>query len=308
MHSIIHFIYNYISKSNIHPNVYSNGNEYFSDIFFDKFKNLLDDYIVNYQIKYFFYFLFISFFYLELSEGMFQLLHNYNSYHLSIFGSFIIDLCSFLSSIHFIDFIYNFFAFNLNAVGYFFSLLSNNNPIYCMLLMLVVVYIFNKVHYLLESTISSKIFLCVYGIYSFIFFLFYYFNFIPLTFYIFFTLLLVLLYTFYTVNFTVDKLDLLIISIICSMILLPIPILFLLLFVSTYFFVDLHKQVNYMIPFSANDINLTSFVNILLVFAVNLSIISLEYASMNVTLLVLTILPFFLYISYMYRTDKVDIK
>jgi len=60
MHPIIHSIYNYIGKSSVG----FHENQRVSDIFFDKFKYLLDDYIVYYQIKYFFYILFISFFYL----------------------------------------------------------------------------------------------------------------------------------------------------------------------------------------------------------------------------------------------------
>lgn len=304
MYSIIHFIYNYIGKSNVHPNVYSNGNEYFSDIFFDKFKNLLDDYIVNYQIKYFFYFLFISFFYLELSENMFQLLHNYNSYHLSIFGSFIIDLCSFLSSISFIDFIYNFFAFNLNAIGYFFSLLSGNIIIHNMLLMLIIVYICYKIN----EIINVKILICTYGVYSFFFFLLYYFNFISIPLYTFFSLFLMLLYTFYTIHFNVDKLDILIISTICFMVLLPNNVLFLLLMISSYLFADSDEQSSDVGTFSINDINLTRFVDILLVFILSTSIVSLEYVSMSTPLLVLTMLPFFLYFIYMYSNNSVSTK
>ena len=123
MSPIVHFIYIYIGR----PGLSLADNKPFSEIFFDKFKNLLDDYIVNYQIKYFFYLLFISFFYLELSEGMFQLLHNYSPYHLSIFGSFLIDFCYSLFRIGVVDFFYSYFAFNLNSIGYFFSLLSHNN-------------------------------------------------------------------------------------------------------------------------------------------------------------------------------------
>lgn len=103
----------------------------FDDLFFSKFKNLLDDYISNYLVKYLFFFLFISFFYLEIGFFLFSMmdycvhilpfifdLENNILYATKTYCiAYLIDMSYLLSSFTVFEYIYSFLAFNLDVIS-----------------------------------------------------------------------------------------------------------------------------------------------------------------------------------------------
>lgn len=303
MHSIIHFIYNYVGKQSV--GFHSNQN--FSDIFFDKFKNLLDDYIVNYQIKYFFYILFISFFYLELSEGMFQLLHNYSSYNLSIFGSFLIDLCGSLFNIGIFDFMYSYFAFNLNSFGFIMSLFSSDNLYFSIFVMGVMVSLVAEKYELYRDNINLKLFVFFYFIYSFFFFILTYFDFISLSFYIVLTLSFLFIYTIYTIfttfNLSLEDPNMVGVLIILLSILMPYYITFFLFIIIAYFYLTRNIPFFDNKPFSFKNFNSSFFGDLLIVSVLSFFVLNLSFVYYNISLFILSSFPFMLFIVYMYRDD-----
>jgi hypothetical protein len=306
MHPIIHSIYNYIGKSSVG----FHENQRFSDIFFDKFKNLLDDYIVNYQIKYFFYILFISFFYLELSEGMFQLMHNYSSYHLSIFGSFLIDFCYSLFNVELIDFLYSYFAFNLNFIGYFMSLLSNHDIYFSIGVMGMVACIIAEKYEHYKSTLNIRLLSFSYLIYSFFFFIPFFMNYISLGFYIFITLILAVLYVIVRVcnvqNIKLDESDFILAFIIFSFAFFPYYLIFICFVFSVYFLLNQYVPLLDGRPFSIRNFNSAYFGDLLMLGVLAFFIIPINYAYYSAALFILNSFPFVLYIIYIYRDEPYD--
>lgn len=276
----------------------------FSDIFFDKFKNLLDDYIVNYQIKYFFYLLFISFFYLELSESMFQLLHNYSPYHLSIFGSFFIDFCYSFFHIGIVDFVYSFFAFHLHSFGHFVSLISNYDFTCSIIVMTTIICLLAYFceRYRSEKDVLIKVFFVYFLIYSFFFFLLVYFNVVSLNFYIFFTLCC---YAFMAVNgVKCTKVDIIIASCILSTIILPYYVVLLLFIVLSY--LGLNRDVPLIAnrAFTMNDFKFIFYDDLLLIFVLAFFIVPLDYASCSPMLFILNSFPFMIFTLYIFRHEE----
>jgi hypothetical protein len=304
MQGFINFLTNY----NVVPqqSVHFHGNERFSNIFFDKFKNLLDDYIVNYQVKYFFYILFISFFYLELSEGMFQLLHNYSPYHLSLFGSFIIDLCSSLVHSAVIDFMYSYFAFNLNSISYLISLFSNHNFAISIVVMGMLIFIVAECYeHFKHDTSNFKFMAFLYFIHSFFFFLLFYINFCSLGFYLSFTLGMVLLY-YAIVSVIRSELDNMISLIIVSMILAPYYLLFLLSLYVVYYVLNKYVPLFDRKHSSVYKMELATFGDLLMIGVLGFYIIPLHYAYASSALFIINSFPFYLAIFYAYRNEEYD--
>ncbi|MGL5725446.1 hypothetical protein, partial [Cetobacterium sp.] len=271
--STFNFIYNFVKK----PSVDLHEDQRFSDIFFDKFKNLLDDYIVNYQIKYFFYLLFISFFYLELSEGMFQFLHNYSPYHLSIFGSFIIDFCYSLFNISIIDFLYEYFAFNLNFITYGISLLSNHDIYTSILIMGITICIITDTYERIKKLYDVKVIGVVYLMYSFFLFTFIYFNIISLNFYMLFTLL-IFIFSFYNTESTFNSIDRIIFPLILSFIFLPYYIILFFVALVAYWLLDNNMPLIYNGSSRIKNLNISFFGDLLLIGVLSFFIIHLGYA------------------------------
>lgn len=300
MSPIVHFIYIYIGR----PGLSLADNKPFSEIFFDKFKNLLDDYIVNYQIKYFFYLLFISFFYLELSEGMFQLLHNYSPYHLSIFGSFLIDFCYSLFRIGVVDFFYSYFAFNLNSIGYFFSLLSHNNIWFSIVVMGMIVCSIIDKYENLKDELNLRLVAFSYFVYSFFFFLLFHFNISSLGFYISFTFFIILL-SVLNAKTVLKPVDVITLLVILSFVVLPYVISFSLFVVATCLSLNQNSPFIYGKFLDANKFNLdpSFFGDLLMVGVLSFFIIPLDYAYFSPTFFILNSLPFFMYTIYIYRDD-----
>jgi hypothetical protein len=297
MHSIINFVHNYVGKSDVH----FHGNERFSNIFFDKFKNLLDDYIVNYQIKYFFYVLFISFFYLELSEGLFQLLHNYSPYQLSIFGSFIIDLCYSLSSLSIIDFMYSFFAFNLDSIGYFLAGISNYDYRFSYMPVAVIIVIFS---YLIESSknniLNARVMFFFYLVYSFIFFICFYLGIISLGFYVYFTLLLIIS-IFVLRESNMDKLDYLICFIILALSVSSYLFTSSLLLLIFIFICDKYDILIDRKSISIEHFSVSRFGDLLMVGVLTYFIVPLKILYLSTSLFALNYLAFGIYLMYIYK-------
>ena len=300
--TIFNSIYYNMGQSGVH----FHGNERFSNIFFDKFKNLLDDYIVNYQVKYFFYLLFISFFYLELSEGMFQLLHNYSPYHLSLFGSFIIDLCSSLVYSNIIDFMYSYFAFNLNSISYLISLFSNHDYSISIVVMGMLIFILADSYEHLKHDITNFRFMALlYFIYSFFFFLFFYVNLLSLGFYISFTFGIVIFYVILTSVLRSEKHNVLVLTIF-SMVLLPYYILFILFLYVTYYFLNTYVPLYDRKHSSVYKMDLATFGDLLMIGVLGFYIIPLNYAYASVALFIINSFPFYLAIFYAYRNEEYD--
>jgi len=305
MHSIINIIYNYVGKSDVH----FHGDERFSNIFFDKFKNLLDDYIVNYQIKYFFYVLFISFFYLELSEGMFQLLHNYSPYHLSIFGSFMVDLCYSLFSLNIIDFLYSFFVFNLDSIGYIISNISHNDFRFSYMPVVFVLIFFSfYIDTYRNSILNIRMIFFFYTMYSFIFFILFYFGFIHISFYVYLTLFLII-FSLILSEFNVDKIDYLIGLTILSFSLLSYFSSTLCIFVTSNVFYVLVLMIVYKYDLFFNEkpmflnstFSISRFGDVLMIFVLSYFIVPLPILYTSTSLFILNSLAFGISFIYAYK-------
>lgn len=227
-------------------------NESFSNLFFDKFKNLLDDYIVNYFIKYLFYFLFISFFFLELSYGLFSMIHsNYNLYFFSsdnilvfshgIIGSFLVDSLTSLISISFFNVLYDFFAFNVDSFVLLISVLTGNSLYVLYILTTIMIFLADLfVVFLHRNKIQFSTFLISFLIYSLFFFMLFTFNLISLYFYVFFTFLLFI--TLSLLNFKeLTKLDYILFCSIISISILPIYFSLFLFFL--LFFIHVKNEI-----------------------------------------------------------------
>jgi hypothetical protein len=301
MYQISQYVYNYGSG------VHFNKDERFSDIFFDKFKNLLDDYIVNYQIKYFFYLLFISFFYLELSEGLFQLLHNFSPYHLSLSGSFIIDFCYSLFNIGIIDFVYSFFAFNLNSVLYITLLFSNNEVLYSMVVIVLVgCLIAEKYEQSKSDPNNSRVFIFFCFMYSFFFFIFSYMGFFSFKFYIIFTLALTVLICISEMSkIGMNIIDFTLLFIIGLMIISPYYIVLLFSIIGTYFFLNYYSPIyDSSKPSTIRyffDLDVVE--NFLIFVAFGYAVVELGIASHNIPLFILTSYTLILFLIYTFRNE-----
>lgn len=297
---VYNFIYTHVGK----PGVGFHENQPFSDIFFDKFKNLLDDYIVNYQVKYFFYTLFISFFYLELSEGMFQLLHNYSPYHLSLFGSFIIDFCYSLFNIGIIDFFYSYFAFNLNSIGLFISLVSYKKIWYSTVVMVAFLCSVLRVYENYKDELNLRLVAFAYFLYSFFFFLLFYLNIGSVGSYIHVTFFILVIHKM-NLSHKWDSIDGFAVLAISSLIFLPYYIIFL------FFVIMIYWSLIPMLSGERNmvDIKDTSleFVGSFLILVVlSFFIYRLDYVGSSTFLFILTSLPFIIYVTYICYKDEVE--
>ncbi len=296
--SIFSSIYNYISKSRVDLHV----NQPFSDVFFDKFKNLLDDYIVNYQVKYFFYILFISFFYLELSEGLFQLLHNYSSYHLSISGSFIIDFCYSLFNIGIIDFAYSFFSFNLDIIGSFISFMGDNSIGSLVIVFGILVAVLSYEYELINKDyIYLQTIFVFYLISSFVLFSFYYFNLFSFNSIFYFILFIFAFSGFNIKEWNIHYSTALATSFV--LILLPYHIAAFVFLLFTFFYIPLYTV--------KPDINLqiSQYGDLYILYLLTYFIFPLHYAHSSSILFVLNIIPFLLYFIYVYigKPQKKDV-
>jgi len=217
-----------------------NRKDNFSIIFFDKFKNLLDDYIVNYQIKYIFYILFIGFFYMELSEGLFNLVHNYGPFNYYIFGSFLLDLFSFFFTFNVVDFLYSFFAFQLDTISVFFSLVSGSNLSFSLFFFAILFAVSAASYFSYSHLISLEVYVFLYLLYSFFFFILSFFGILSLVLYTLVTISLILFFFLYS-NSNLSKVDYLIIFFILFSCFVSPYLGFLLLLVLLYF-LDLQYQ------------------------------------------------------------------
>lgn len=295
--SIFSSIYNYISKSRVDLHV----NQPFSDVFFDKFKNLLDDYIVNYQIKYFFYLLFISFFYLELSEGLFQLLHNYSPYHLSISGSFIIDFCYSLFNIGIIDFIYFFFSFNLDIIGSFISLMGHNSYYTIIFMLGVVTSALAHEHDLVNrNNMYVQTAFIMYLMGTFILSIFCYFDLFSFN-SIFYIILAIFAFSGFNIKeWNIHNSTALVISFI--LILLPYYMAFFIFLLALCFYLPIvGDPANIVIsPFY-------SIGELILLILLTYYIFPLAYVNTSSILFVLSTFPFLVYLIYIYRNIPNDI-
>lgn len=298
---IYRFIYIYIGK----PGVDLHGNQPFSDIFFDKFKNLLDDYIVNYQVKYFFYTLFISFFYLELSECFFQFLHNYSPYHLSLFGSFLIDFCYSLFNLSIIDFFYSYFAFNLNAIGYGILLISDFSLFFSTIVMAAIICTFSKIYENRKHELNLRIVAFMYFLYSFFFFVLFQLNLCSLGSFIFFTLLC---FTISKINVsTAKEVNMYFLLFVLSLIFLPYYIIFSLFLVIFYLSMSYEYALFEGKPlFKLENFDIDFFGDLLLLFMISFFVYRLEYVNSSLFFFVLHTLPMMSYVLYLYADEEED--